>query len=126
MKYLALILTLLALNTTAIASDAVDQLLQTYSNEGAVGADAERGKAFWYRDNAGRSCAGCHGEQVTQAGKHVKTGKLIEPMAPSVNSKSLTDVRQIEKWFYRNCKWTLGRECSAQEKADILTWLNSQ
>lgn len=46
-------------------------------------------------------------------------------MAPSANPERLTDVRKIEKWFKRNCKWTLGRECSAQEKTDLLLYINN-
>jgi hypothetical protein len=56
-------------------------------------------------------------------GKHAKTGKAIEPMAPSVNPKRLSDEKQIRKWFSRNCKWTLGRECTAQEQGDVLLYL---
>ena len=57
---------------------------------------------------------------------HVCTGKSIELMAPSVNPKRLTDSRLIEKWFKRNCKWTLGRECTPQEKGDLLVYLQTQ
>ncbi|MFK5970948.1 MAG: DUF1924 domain-containing protein [Candidatus Marithrix sp.] len=32
---------------------------------------------------------------------------------------------QIRKWFKRNCKWTLGRECNAQEKGDILKFIQT-
>ncbi|MCW8907187.1 MAG: DUF1924 domain-containing protein, partial [Sedimenticola sp.] len=52
-------------------------------------------------------------------------GKAIEPMAPTVNPKRLTEVKQIKKWFVRNCKWTLGRECTAQEKGDFLAYLKN-
>lgn len=44
-------------------------------------------------------------------------------MATSVNPQRLTDSAKIEKWFARNCKFTLGRECSAQEKGNMLVWL---
>lgn len=47
-------------------------------------------------------------------------------MAVSVNSERLSDAKKVKKWFRRNCKWTFGRECSAQEQADIFAWLNSQ
>ena len=46
-------------------------------------------------------------------------------MAPSVNAARLSSRKQIEKWFKRNCKWTLGRECSAQEKGDLLAYLKT-
>jgi len=73
-----------------------------------------------------RGCVSCHGENPTASGTHVKTGKSIEPMAPSVNPARFRSAKKIDKWFLRNCKWTYGRECSTQEKADILTWLAGQ
>jgi len=51
---------------------------------------------------------------------------LYDPMAPCVNPKRLTERRQAEKWFKRNCKWTLGRACTAQEKGDLLSFLRNQ
>jgi len=47
-------------------------------------------------------------------------------MALSVSPGRYQDGNKIEKWLLRNCKWTLGRQCSLQEKADLLTWLSSQ
>ena len=73
-----------------------------------------------------RSCASCHGSDLTETGRHAKTGKPIEPLAPSVNPERLTDPKKVEKWLYRNCRWTLGRECSAAEKADFLAFIASQ
>ena len=51
------------------------------------------------------------------------TDKAIEPLAPAVNPKRFTDSAKVEKWFRRNCKDVLARECSAGEKADVLAWL---
>lgn len=45
-------------------------------------------------------------------------------MKPAVNPERLVDAKKIEKWFLRNCKWTFGRECTAQEKGDFLTFIN--
>ena len=89
-------------------------------------ADQDRGKQLWNSVVDGRSCTDCHGETPTRAGKHIKTGKVIEPMAPSVNPDRFKNARKTEKWFRRNCNWTFNRECSAQEKSDILSWLSSQ
>lgn len=100
--------------------------LDTYRQQGIEQTDAERGRKLWYATDGERSCTTCHGEMPAVAGKHVKTGKAIEPMAPSVNPQRLRSAKNIEKWFLRNCKWTFGRECSTQEKADILTWLAGQ
>lgn len=121
-------ITLSALLTSPLAQaeTAVEQLLSQYQTHGAQAPDAQRGEALWYQELAGKSCTSCHGRDLTQAGKHQKTGKLIEPMAPSVNPQRLTDSKQIEKWLYRNCKWTLERECTAQEKSDLLAFLRRQ
>lgn len=73
-----------------------------------------------------RSCAKCHTDNLTQPGKHAVTDERIEPMAPSVNPKRLTSQVKIDKWFGRNCRWTLGRACTDQEKADFLAYIRSQ
>lgn len=109
------------------ANEAVIQrLLQNDQQQGADSANAAAGEAFWNSDNNGRSCSQCHGSDVRLPGVHSRTKRVIEPMAPSVNSARLTDQKTIEKWLLRNCQWTLGRHCSAQEKADVLTWLSQQ
>jgi Domain of unknown function (DUF1924) len=50
-------------------------------------------------------------------------GKVVEPLAPSANPDRLTDRRDVEKWFKRNCKQVLGRECTAVEKGHFITFL---
>jgi cytochrome c553 len=121
----ALIAMLLGAGALHAAPKAIAQL-DVYRQQGIEQADAARGKQLWYAESNQRSCANCHGEKPTSVGKHVKTGKPIEPMAPSLNPQRFQSAKKIEKWFLRNCKWTFGRECSAQEKADILTWLAGQ
>jgi hypothetical protein len=100
--------------------------LQTYRQQGVDQFDAQNGRQLWYSSVNERSCTSCHGDNPANAGKHAKTGKVIQPMALSVNNERYQDAKKIEKWFLRNCKWTFGRECSTQEKADILSWLASQ
>lgn len=92
--------------------------------------DPARGEAF-YRQNHGVSadmpgCYACHGPDPRQSGKYVITSKKIAPMAVSVNPERFTDEAKIEKWFRRNCKEVVGRECTAAEKADFLAWLVRQ
>lgn len=109
------------------ANDVAEQVLQSYQADGVSAFDAAAGSRMWQQEFAkDRSCVSCHGADVSQAGKHVKTKKLIKPMALSVNSDRYQSAKKINKWFKRNCKWTLGRECTAQEKGDFLTWLISQ
>ena len=111
---------------------AVTDLLQQYQAQGAKQFEAQAGKTLWTRsfgvssEGKERRCATCHTEDLRQTGKHIKTGKSIEPLAPSVNTKRLTEIAEIEKWFKRNCEWTLGRECSPQEKGDFLSYIRMQ
>ena len=71
------------------------------------------------------SCASCHTSDPTRSGKHDVTGRAIQPLAPAANPKRFTDAAKAEKWFRRNCRDVLGRECSALEKGDVLAWLGS-
>ncbi len=106
-----------------------DDLLATYKGQGGGTFTAAAGQSFWtakhQTEGESRSCTTCHGTDLTKSGKHAKTGKAIDPMAVSANSKVLTDPAKVEKWFGRNCKWTLGRECTAQEKGDVVKYLQS-
>lgn len=91
---------------------------------------ASRGAADWVRqesgpDGAPRSCVTCHGEDPRQPGRHAITGKPIAPLAPSVQPGRFSDPEKVEKWFKRNCTWSWGRECTAQEKGDFLTYLRN-
>ena len=109
------------------ASEALDQLLAELQPQTELTFDADRGAAFWQQTGTGdTSCASCHGVKVSQTGRHATTNKAIEPMAVSVNPQRLTDRKFIDKWLYRNCKAVWSRECTAQEKGDVLTWLSLQ
>ena len=114
---------------SASASFAVDALLDVYRYAGAGPFSAEAGQRMWTETQnhnkapSERSCSSCHTKNLSDSGKHVKTQKQIKPMTPTTNTKRLTDTKKIEKWFMRNCKWTLGRECSAQEKGDFLLYI---
>lgn len=127
-KSISLVVLLCAMVDMSLALAAAGRVdhLDTYQQQGVEQTDAERGQKLWYATNGERSCTSCHGEMPAVAGKHVKTGKSIEPMALSVNPGRYQSAKKIEKWFLRNCKWTYGRECSTQEKADILAWLAGQ
>ena len=129
MKNHILIMILLAsapLSFSHAENSTVNNLLQDYSIQGSGTVDAEQGKQLWkkvFNNNGERSCASCHTNDLTQNGKHIKTNKEIKPMSPSVNPERLTDSKKVNKWFKRNCKWTLGRECTAQEKANFLVFI---
>lgn len=91
--------------------------------------DMPKGQALWQQagqtspDGKIRRCTTCHGADLTRSGRHVRTGKHIDPMAPSVQSDRFSKPKKVEKWFLRNCKWTWGRTCSKAEKTAMLNWL---
>lgn len=118
----------LSLNTALAESSATKQLLNEYITSGAQAADFNRGHSLWEQKvttrGQSRSCTSCHGNNLKTEGKHKTTGKVIKAMTPSVNPQRLTDRAKIEKWFKRNCKWTWGRECTAQEKSDLLLYID--
>lgn len=69
------------------------------------------------------SCSSCHTADPTTVGQHVRSGKMIPPMAPAVNPERFTDTVKTEKWFHRDCHDVLGRECTPEEKSDVLAWI---
>jgi hypothetical protein len=131
LKHLAVALAALAFHAApaGAANDVVARLLKQYESQGGARFTAATAEALWTRDfrdaktGEARRCSTCHSEDLRRNGKHATTGKAIEPLAPSVNPKRLTDPEHIEKWFSRNCKWTFGRECTAQEKGDFLVMI---
>jgi hypothetical protein len=115
---------LLAAGGSCLQAADVSDVQNHYRDPGAGPFSPERGKALWNsQPYEGRQCADCHGADLTRIGQHQRTKKPIEPMAPSVNPGRYTDLRKVEKWFTRNCKSTWGRECTAQEKGDLLEYL---
>lgn len=125
----ALFLAGLGLASAADAQADFGKLLAHYSQPGRREFSAERGKDLWLKkwpveDGEALSCTTCHGTDLRRPGRHNKSGKVIEPMAPSVNKARYTDMEEIEKWFTRNCKQVIKRECSAQEKGDVLRYLS--
>lgn len=124
-----LVVAALTNGTRAYAGDAVQQLLSSYRASGAGEFSAQRGEAMWTEvrgEGGARTCAACHNRDLAEPGRHARTGKAIEPLAPSLNPARLSDAAKVEKWFLRNCKDTWGRACTAQEKGDLLLYIGSQ
>ncbi len=91
---------------------------------GFSGFSPARGEKFFQSAHGGDwSCASCHTPNPAAPGKHAKTGKAIAPLAPAANAERFTSVATAEKWFKRNCNDVVGRECTAQEKGDVLAYL---
>ena len=121
---------LVAILVNAGAYGSIQDILQGYAQAGAGPFDPAAGKAAWVQvhrhTEAGepRSCSSCHGSDLTRAGRHVTTGKPIEPLAVSTNPSRLSDPQKVETWFRRNCRWTLGRDCTPQEKGDFIRYIS--
>ncbi len=104
-----------------------DAQLQRWTVAAGAPASAERGRVFFTSKHGGEwSCSSCHNAPPTTEGKHASTNKPIAPMAPAFNAKAFTDEAKVDKWFRRNCKDVVSRECSAAEKADVLAYLIAQ
>jgi Domain of unknown function (DUF1924) len=117
---------LLALAGVQAADTSPAQQLERWSVQAGAPGQAERGRAFFNsRHGAEWSCASCHGNPPTRAGQHASTGKAIEPMAPAANARAFTEAAKVDKWFRRNCKDVVQRECSPAEKADVIAYLIS-
>lgn len=96
-------------------------------NPGFKGFSAEKGKAFYALEHTspeGRvsSCATCHSANPAGPGR-TRTGKVIQPLAPSANPERFQDGATVEKWFLRNCQDVLQRACTAEEKGNFIQHL---
>lgn len=87
---------------------------------------AERGRRFFEAmHGTDWSCTSCHTKNPATEGRHATTGKAIAPLAPAANANRFTDPAKVEKWFTRNCKDVLQRQCTPLEKGDVLAYLMS-
>lgn len=85
---------------------------------------AARGESFFKAKHGNDwSCSTCHTDNSAAPGKHAKTGKIINPLAPSANAERFTNPKKVAKWFKRNCNDVLDRACTPQEKGDVLSYL---
>jgi len=99
------------------------------TDPGFKGFSVDRGRAFFLAKHDANadtpSCSTCHTADPRQAGQ-TRVGKAIDPMAVSVNPQRFTDLDKVELWFRRNCNTVLGRECTAMEKGDYVTFMANQ
>jgi predicted metal-binding protein len=51
--------------------------------------------------------------------------RIIEPFAPNANPERFRDPMHVERYFHTNCMMMLKRDCTVQEKGDLITWLLS-
>lgn len=119
-------LALAAASAPAQAPTTPEQLLAGFAAQAGGTPSAERGQKFFttnFGKDFGWSCASCHGATPTKNGRHADTEKTLKPLAPAANPARFTNRSQVEFYFRLNCKDVVGRECTAAEKADVLSWL---
>ena len=118
---LAAIFSMPAMGQTTAQSQLAD--LEAATN---AKGDSARGRIFFTSAHANDwSCATCHRAPPITAGEHASTGKRIAPLAPAANADAFTSQRRTDKWFRRNCNDVLDRNCTDQEKANVLAYLLS-
>jgi hypothetical protein len=117
------VVVLAAASAQVFAVTPVEQLAAYTVLAGAPPQPARGQQIFTIKHGKEWSCSSCHTAIPTVDGKHASTGKVIGPMAPAFNAERFTDSAKTEKWFRRNCNDVMGRECTAAEKADVLSWL---
>lgn len=122
----------LLLATFASPASTPAEMQRAYAAEAASaspgfrGFSAERGRRFFTTTHGNDwRCASCHTDLPTAEGRHAATGRALRPLAPAANPARFTDAAKVEKWFRRNCRDVVGRECTAVEKGDVLAWLSS-
>lgn len=118
------------------AAGARDDILARYAEQAqrsgtaSSGFSSERGQLLHTRTFGGGkpdtpACTSCHGTDPRRRGRTL-AGKPIDPVAVSASPARYTDFAKVEKWFKRNCNEVLGRECTAVEKGDWLTYMIKQ
>lgn len=124
----------LILATTALVSHAEtpQNFLDGYAQEAKAqnpafkGFSAKAGEHFYKTRQGGDwSCSSCHTDSPGAEGRHAVTSKPIQPLSPNANPARFTDAAKVNKWFKRNCNDVLKRECTPEEKGNLLTYLLS-
>ena len=136
-RYIALAaLCLATVLGSAFANSARDAILATYAaaakqlDPSFTGFSVERGSQLWHSTHTEGnidtpSCTTCHTKDATAQGMT----RALKPIAPVGRIPELpdrfTDPEKVEKWFLRNCKTVLGRECTPTEKGDVISYISS-
>ena len=122
------LLLMLVLGTAQAQAATPQQILDGLVAQAGPASTSRGEKLFHGKFSGGKSadsCTACHTDNAKAVGSHVKTNKVIDPLAPVAQKDRFTDPAKVEKWFKRNCNDVLGRACSAQEKADFTAYMIS-
>jgi len=117
-----------------------------------TGFSAQEGEAFYREPHVVKgagvwSCSSCHLKNPRYAIRAHKTDipcrachvindwehpepatakkRVIDPFAPSANPMRLTDAHRVETFLRLNCLLLLKRECTVQEKGNLIAWVIS-
>ena len=126
MKRFVFLLAMLA--SPLVSADSHRQVLDQLAQAAGSAVSAAQGERLFRMKSAhgeAGSCSACHTDDPKATGRHVRTHKAIDPLAPVANPARFTDPAKVEKWFGRNCKEVLDRACSPQEKADFAAYMIS-
>lgn len=125
-----LLVALLGLVSFSAQADvtSAEQAAKQYALFAKSTLSADEGKAFYTKklvmiDGKELACATCHTDDPRNKGKHSETGKPIQPMAPSANPKRFSEINESAKGFTKHCKQVYGKDCSAQDKGNFITYL---
>lgn len=132
MKYLAIV-SFFSMSLMAASPEVVqymNELSKTAkaSNSSFTGFDPARGKEIFTSTHIGKqgkpmACTNCHTVNLASSGKNSLTGKVIDPLSPRANPQRLSSTKEVTKWLKRNFMDVYGREGTAQEKGDVLTYI---
>ena len=127
--FAAVSFTLIASVTQPAFAETPTQILAAIKADAAKVAgfqdfSAARGEKFFKDKHGGDwNCESCHTKNPAASGKHAKTDKPIDPLAPAANAERFTEMKKVQKWFKRNCNDVLERLCTPQEQGDVLAYL---
>lgn len=117
----------------AAQAETPQRIGETYAAEAAARQagftpSAKRGETLFRQRFANNdrmpACTSCHTDSPLNAGQHAVTGKAIRPLAVTANGQRFSDPAKVEKWFGRNCREVIGRDCTPTEKADFVAYMS--
>jgi cytochrome c553 len=121
-----LVITLASALIAAAQAATPAELLAGYSAQAGAAPRPERGQQLFTsaaKTGLQLSCASCHDKLPTKTTSHPLSNKPLAALAPAFNPERFTDRDKVERYFRLNCMEVFNRECSAAEKADVLSWL---
>jgi hypothetical protein len=126
MKTIKYILFLLSISSQVYGND---EILKSFEVQAGKQFSATEGEKIYRNKRVNSkgetiSCMTCHTPNPKAEGL-TRANKIIDPLAPVANKERFTDMVKVEKWFKRNCKDVLDRECTVMEKGNFVKFMMS-